>query len=729
MTQRISRVTPCRIPAFLVLGILSVTATWRVPAAAAEPPLRAGAYAIDVSPGTFPVLINGGFLQATAAKVNDRLQARCLVLDDGKTRLAIVVVDSCMMPRDLLDRAKSLACERTGIPTERMLISATHTHSAPAAMGALGCPADPAYVGLLPGRIAEGIERANAALAPARVGWAAIDDDRHTFCRRWIRRPDRMIDDPFGNRTVRAHMHPGYMNPDAIAPSGPVDPALTLLSIQTTEGKPVAVLANYSQHYYGASPVSADYFGRFATALGRRIGAEQGGDRPFVGIMSQGTSGDQMWMDYGRPKNDPGLDRYADEVAESAFRAYKSITRYHDRVPLGMAESTLSLRRRVPDAARLEWARSVVAKMGDRVPRSLPEVYAKEAIHLHDDPVRELRLQAVRIGELGIAAIPNEVYALSGLKIKAQSPLPLTMNIELANGSEGYIPPPEQHALGGYTTWPARTAALEVQAEPRIVAAVIGLLERASGRPRRDLRPGPAPYTEHVLCSRPAAYWRLEEMGGTLARDAAGLEHHGTFEPGFAFYLPGPDLPGFKAEGRINRAVHLAGSRLTARMEIPAESYSVELWFWNGLPDEARPVTGYLLGRGTEKSSGDTLGLGGSSGTAPRGRLFFAHDPGTIKAGRTEILPKTWHHVVLTRTGRRIAVYLDGDREPEIRGDVEASREPGLASFSIGGRHDHEATFEGKIDEVALYDRPLSPGEVIEHYRAARDQLDNPERW
>ncbi len=168
--------------------------------------LRAGAQAIDVSPGTFPVLINGGFLQNSATRVNDPLFAKCLVLDDGTTRLAIVIIDSCMIPRDLLDRAKEMAREKTGIATDRMLIAATHTHSAPAAMGALGCPADPAYVALLPDRIAEAIARAAANLAPARLGWATIDDDKHTFCRRWIRRPDRMLDDPFGNRSVRANM-------------------------------------------------------------------------------------------------------------------------------------------------------------------------------------------------------------------------------------------------------------------------------------------------------------------------------------------------------------------------------------------------------------------------------------------------------------------------------------------------------------------------------------------
>ena len=71
------------------------------------------------------------------------------------------------------------------------------------------------------------------------------------------------------------------------------------------------------------------------------------------------------------------------------------------------------------------------------------------------------QLQAIRIGDLTISTLPNEVYALTGLKLKAQSPGAMHFNIELANGGEGYIPTPEQHVLGGYTTWPARTAGLE----------------------------------------------------------------------------------------------------------------------------------------------------------------------------------------------------------------------------------------------------------------------------
>jgi hypothetical protein len=685
------------------------------------PGLRAGAVAVNVSPSRLPVLINGGFLESSANKVNDPLFARCLVLDDGTTRLAIVVVDSCMMPRVLLDRAKEMARERTGIPADKMLISATHTHSAPAAMGALGCRPDEAYVAELPGRIAEGIARATANLQPARIGWGAIDDDWHTFCRRWIRRPDKMLDDPFGQKTVRANMHPGHVNADAIAPSGPVDPALTVLSIRTAEGKPLAVLANYSQHYFGASPVSADYYGRFAKALARKLGTEQGGNS-FVGIMSQGTSGDQMWMDYGKARSDPGIDRYAEEVAESAYQACKSIGKYDDHVSLAMAETRLTLRRRVPDDVRLKWAREVVGRMGDRVPRSLPEVYAKEAIFLHDEPQRELKLQAIRIGDLAITAIPDEVFALTGLKIKAQCPLPLTMNIELANGSEGYIPPPEQHALGGYTTWPARTAALEVQAEPKIVAAVLKLLERVAGQTRRAVVPRPAACTELILASRPIAYWRLEEMEGSTAADATGHEHDATFEKGVAFFLPGPDLPGFAGRGRINRAPHLAGGRITSRLNLPAESYSVEFWFWNGLPSDARPVTGYLF----DGPGGDVLMLVGSTGVTP-GRLVLQHGTSTV-SGKKEIPLRTWHQAVVVRDGRRVAAYLDGASKPEITADSDPGPVPSIPGFSFGGRHSGDGTLEGKIDEIAVYDRCLTSAEIAEHVRAATDQSQAPNR-
>jgi hypothetical protein len=729
------RPTILRLSAILVLSVVQTGRAQppgRAPASdvnqTSVPPVvfRAGAHAVDIAPVTFPVLVNGGFLESRASKIQDPIRAKCLVLDDGTTRLAIVVVDTCMMPRSLIDRAKSLAQAKTGIRTDRMLISATHTHSAPAAMGALGCPADENYVKVLPGLIAESIEGAARNLEPARIGWSSIVDDAHTHCRRWIRRPDKMLDDPFGGRTVRANMHPGYQNPDVIGPSGPVDPELIVLSVQSRSGRPIAVLANYSMHYYGAEPISADYYGRFARALTGLINA-QTALPPFIGIMSQGTSGDQMWMDYGSPKKDPGLDAYAMDVARVAHRAYQSIT-YREQVPLAMAETTLVLDRRIPGPERLAWARKVVDRMNAQprdqppAPRNQPEVYAREAIILHDEPRRELKLQAIRIGDLGITAIPNEVFAITGLKIKMQSPFDTTMNIELANGSEGYIPPPEQHRLGGYTTWPARTAGLEVQAEPRIVAGILSLLEQVAQKPRRRYPERNFPYSEAILASKPFAYWRLDDIDAQSAVDSSKNGRSASYQGGVALYLPGAALGRSRAGGSINRAVHFAGGQLQAAIDGIGDSYTVELWFWNGLPVNVRPITGLLFSCGDAQANGPSgaeLGIGGTS--IGGGRLYFSSGRTARKTlvGETKIAPETWHHVALVRNGRQVIVHLDGHPLPEISGEAAADAKSRPVMISIGGRSDHPASFEGKIDEVAVFDRALGGEEIAGHFKTS----------
>ena len=123
-----------------------------------------------------------------------------------------------------------------------------------------------------------------------------------------------------------------------------------------------------------------------------------------------------------------------------------------------------------------------------------------------------------------------------------QSPFETTMNIELANGSEGYIPPPEQHRLGGYTTWPARTAGLEVEAEPRIVAGIVSLLEQVAGKPRQADRRRDFSYSRVILASEPFAYWRLDDIEGKIAVDWSKNGRNASYEGGVALYLPGVAL-------------------------------------------------------------------------------------------------------------------------------------------------------------------------------------------
>ena len=151
---------------------------------AADKIFRAGAAASNVTPW-LGVSMPGGFTDRRATKIHDELHARCLVLDDGKTTLAIVVVDNCILPRDVLDRAKAMAQKATGIPASHVLISATHCHSGPAAMDIAMCKADPEYQAFLARRIADGIQRANANLAPAKIGWGFGELPSEVFNRRW----------------------------------------------------------------------------------------------------------------------------------------------------------------------------------------------------------------------------------------------------------------------------------------------------------------------------------------------------------------------------------------------------------------------------------------------------------------------------------------------------------------------------------------------------------------
>ena len=122
----------------------------------------------------------------------------------------------------------------------------------------------------------------------------------------------------------------------------------------------------------------------------------------------------------------------------------------------------------------------MASSAGDRLKlRTWPEFYAREQLILAAYPDQaSLPLQVFRIGELAIAQWPGEIFAVSGLDLKRRSPVKPLFNISLANGWYGYIPPPEQHALGAYETWRGRTSPLEINAIPMMTEAFLDLLKQ-----------------------------------------------------------------------------------------------------------------------------------------------------------------------------------------------------------------------------------------------------------
>jgi neutral ceramidase len=464
-----------RMRAFgFLLGLIPLTGTtaWSQEALG----LRAGAALADITP-PLGELVVGGFVPFPANEIHDTLHARCLVLDNGKTRVAIVVCDNLGINREVYDEARKLITEHSKIPADQILMAATHTHSATRAH-------EPKYRPIVVSGIAAAVDKAIKNLTPAKIGWGGIDETTEVFNRRWHVSKPELARNPFGGvDTVR--MNPPRANAALIKPAGPIDPEVSFLSVQTISGQPLALLANYSLHYVGGvnkGDVSADYFGIFSQQISKLLGAESAKPQ-FVGMMSNGTSGDINNINF-RDGNARRYDRYekmtevANKVADRVSEAHAEL-KFSKNVKIESITRELKLTMRKPDPKIKAWFREVMGKPEDAEKfHRYERTYAARVQKLEDGPDEiSIPLQVLRIGDLAIAAIPFETFAEIGLNIKQKSPFADTFTIELANDSRGYLPTPRQHKLGGYETWMG-TNRVQLDASELITETILDMMQQ-----------------------------------------------------------------------------------------------------------------------------------------------------------------------------------------------------------------------------------------------------------
>lgn len=461
---------------FLLLTVADAMAQGKV--------FKAGASISNITPSLGGGIIGNFGNPPPAQHIHDQLHVRSLVLDDGSTQLVFVVIDNLHVDREVLDEAKRMIHEKTNLPLSNMLMSATHTHSATRAGGAGSGSTNnnplADYRTFMISRIVDGVEIALNNLQPARIGWGVGSVPQHVFNRRWKMKTP--VVNPFGEKDL-VRMNPGVGNPEIVEPAGPTDPEVSFISVQSVDGLPIGLLANYSLHYVGGVPnndISADYFAVFADRIQELLGADRQ-DPPFVGMMSNGTSGDINNINFRGPaeKNAPyaKMQVVANDVATEVARVYKTIE-YKDWVQLKAAQSELSLEVRKPTADLLAHTRKVLARGADEDPLQHPleRTYAERVMTIQKDWPDNISvvMQAFRIGDLAIAAIPFETFAEIGLELKSKSPFKQSFTISLANGSYGYLPTPEQHEMGGYETW-LGTNRVEKNASRKIVSELLHL--------------------------------------------------------------------------------------------------------------------------------------------------------------------------------------------------------------------------------------------------------------
>ena len=171
----------------------------------------------------------------------------------------------------------------------------------------------------------------------------------------------------------------------------------------------------------------------------------------------------------------------ADEAAAAVHEQLQNV-KYSDWVPLGARFTEIPLAVRKPDKKLQAWAKEVLARPEDAPQNHVRErIYAQRTLDLATWPDQlACPLQAFRLGDLGVVAIPFEVFTETGLEIKDRTPFARSFTISLANGAYGYLPTRKQHALGGYETW-LGTSRVEVEAAHKISDTLVELLEDLHG--------------------------------------------------------------------------------------------------------------------------------------------------------------------------------------------------------------------------------------------------------
>lgn len=475
--------------------------------------LQAGAATSNITPDIGQEII-GGFVPYPSKHVHDELHVRCLVLDDGKTKLALVVCDLLGIHRIVSTEARRLIQEMVGIPPECVMISATHTHSASNAMGKDRLNAEQSlddYQRFVARRIADGVVRALNNRRPAQIAFGTAEAPEHVFNRRWHMRPGTVPVNPFGGSDL-VKMNPPAGSPNLVEPAGPTDPTVSFIAVREPNGPMISVFAAYSLHYVGgvgSVDISADYYGDFCEHLKRLTEAEaikreseapaepRAPDKsgsagaspspaserpPFVAMMANGTSGDINNINFRNPR--PGKKPYeqirfvAEDVAKKVHAALADV-KYQNNLSLAARYREPVIAWRRPNDEQKKWMTETLAA-GPKSKQDLSFIYAERFSQMAEYPeTTTVPLHILRIGDVCIGTMPCEVFVEIGLDFKRRSPLPHSFMVELAHGYFGYLPTPRQHQLGGYETW-LGTNRLEINASDKLLDQLIEMAKEVT---------------------------------------------------------------------------------------------------------------------------------------------------------------------------------------------------------------------------------------------------------
>lgn len=417
--------------------------------------LKVGFARVDITPPT-GISIGGYYVERIADGVLDPLEINATAVSAGGKTIVFLAVDHCGIEMDLADSYKDAVCQKTGLEKSAVVITATHTHTAPHLKTEKGNEAVPAYVDFVRGKIGDAAAFAIEDLKPAKMGYKVGQAPNVAFVRRFTMK----------DGSVRTN--PGVGNPDIAAPLGDVDERVNVIRFDR-EGADSIVIINFGNHpdVVGGCKLSADWPGFARRILERSLpgvkslfinGAQ--GDVNHVNVWAKDGDNNDLTNDFDDVARGYGHARHIGNVVAGAVMQVFDKVNYVDVDSISYLEKTIDVPSNMPTPEQLPLAHKYAelheAGKDNEIPFKAMELTtvvaeALRMVSLENGPeVFKMNMTGVAIGKVAFITIPGEPFTYVGRGLKEAEGWGLVCPCGLSNGDEGYFPTMDAYEQGGY---------------------------------------------------------------------------------------------------------------------------------------------------------------------------------------------------------------------------------------------------------------------------------------
>jgi hypothetical protein len=420
--------------------------------------LKAAKERVIISPPVGTPMAGNIRLDNRSRGVHDDLYCNILILNDNSVKVCLLGFDLIGIEYATCTDIKERIEKVTGIPSENIVMWATHTHSGPDTGMRMYQGVDEiinAYLVDLTLKVVEGVVRANNKYESVilRAGKTSVSD--LSFNRRLIKNDGSVVMN-----------FEKFERTEITGTTGPVDDELITLSLWNNNGKLFAVLVNFTLHpailvsYKWL--ISRDFINYLDEYLKENYGDQ------VITLFANGAEGNINHLNYLDPdqlRSFEETERIGKKLGSYVSTSFSNSTVLDGRIRFVSEKVTLPLRRITEEENRwadmvLERDKNLTEEMFDGIP---DKTYAKmiKGMLVRTDKKCETVLQGMAIHNFSFVTFPGEVYVEFGLKAKKLSPYSYTMVIGLANSQVGYIPEKDAFSQGGYevrTAWTSQLA-------------------------------------------------------------------------------------------------------------------------------------------------------------------------------------------------------------------------------------------------------------------------------